>query len=440
MRIERVDEKTVKCFLSNEEMEEYEIDYKDFIMRSDKAREVVQDIIEQAEEEVGYKPPKFAFDLQIMLLPDQGLILTFSDRDAETRDTDQFIECLKEMKRILQRTREKIGGNNAATDEGKENRQAAGEEAGDGQEQVSQPSFAVFAFSGIGRIMEFAAMLPSNLMVDSSLYEMDGLYYLYLLKGRASYERYSRACVQALEFAGLYAAEESQVAQLEGSKKELTLRHLLTHTSGLEWREWTGPTNWMEFQTAENWVDYILGRQQVAQPGAVFNYSTVNTHLSDITAACPQHIDIRIACKHNLDLIVIIIVSDNGQVDLYFRMQFHVLFHLLIGNLLIIGMLIEIEYNLLSVRVFRRGLRALTGIRRIGSLSGIHLLRICIAGRRLGISTPAGCQAQNHRRTQKQRHYFTFLHDVFLPYPLLYTMKVFDFHSMDGHAARQAAG
>ncbi len=215
MRIERVDEKTVKCFLSNEEMEEYEIDYKDFIMRSDKAREVVQDIIEQAEEEVGYKPPKFAFDLQIMLLPDQGLILTFSDRDAETRDTDQFIECLKEMKRILQRTREKIGGNNAATDEGKENRQAAGEEAGDGQEQVSQPSFAVFAFSGIGRIMEFAAMLPSNLMVDSSLYEMDGLYYLYLLKGRASYERYSRACVQAMEFGSLYAADESQVLRLK---------------------------------------------------------------------------------------------------------------------------------------------------------------------------------------------------------------------------------
>ena len=54
MRIERVDEKTVKCFLSNEELEEYEIDYKDFVLRSDKAREVVQEIIEQAaEEEIG---------------------------------------------------------------------------------------------------------------------------------------------------------------------------------------------------------------------------------------------------------------------------------------------------------------------------------------------------------------------------------------------------
>lgn len=41
MKIERVDEKTVKCFLSNEELEQYDISYKDFVTRSDKAREVV---------------------------------------------------------------------------------------------------------------------------------------------------------------------------------------------------------------------------------------------------------------------------------------------------------------------------------------------------------------------------------------------------------------
>ena len=28
MKIERIDDKTVKCFLSNEELEEYDIDYK----------------------------------------------------------------------------------------------------------------------------------------------------------------------------------------------------------------------------------------------------------------------------------------------------------------------------------------------------------------------------------------------------------------------------
>ncbi|MCI9438789.1 MAG: adaptor protein MecA [Lachnospiraceae bacterium] len=227
MRIERVDDKTVKCFLSNEELEEYDIDYKDFILRSDKAREIVQEIIEQAEEEVGYKPPKFAFDLQIMMLPDQGLILTFSDRDPDIRESDQFIECLKEMKKILERTREKITPSLSASADAQNSgspSQDTGNQTPDtvsGQRKASQskqadrPGFAVFAFAGIGQIMEYASMLPANLMVDSRLYEMDGLYYLYLLKGHASYERYSRACVQAMEFASLYAADPSQVVHLE---------------------------------------------------------------------------------------------------------------------------------------------------------------------------------------------------------------------------------
>lgn len=212
MRIERIDEKTVKCFLSNQELEEYDIDYKDFIMRSEKAREVVQEIIQQAAEEVGYRPPKFAFDLQIMMLPEQGMILTFSERDSEVREGEQFIECLKEMKKILQRTREKLSQNDDVQEGGKGEADAGS--AGEKQ-QVQRPSFAVFAFSSIGRVMEYAAVLPSNLQVESALYEMNGVYYLYLLKGRASYERYSRACVQALEFAGLYAAEESQALQLK---------------------------------------------------------------------------------------------------------------------------------------------------------------------------------------------------------------------------------
>lgn len=227
MRIERVDDKTVKCFLSNEELEEYDIDYKDFILRSDKAREIVQEIIEQAEEEVGYKPPKFAFDLQIMMLPDQGLILTFSDRDPDIRESDQFIECLKEMKKILERTREKINPSLSASADAQNSgspSQDTGNQTPDtvsGQRKASQskqadrPGFAVFAFAGIGQIMEYASMLPANLMVDSRLYEMNGLYYLYLLKGHASYERYSRACVQAMEFASLYAADPSQVVHLE---------------------------------------------------------------------------------------------------------------------------------------------------------------------------------------------------------------------------------
>lgn len=217
MRIERVDDKTVKCFISNEELEEYDIDYKDFVMRSDKAKEIVQEIIEQAEEEVGYKPPKFAFDLQIMMMPEHGLLLTFSERDPEMKDGDPLAECLKEMKRMLQESKEKAGKD---TGEKTQKTEDIPLPEGEGKpaktkEKVTPPTFAVFVFSTLGKVMEFAAAMPANLRVESSLYEMNGYYYLFFLKGHASYERYSRACVQALEFAALYTADEKQTIRIK---------------------------------------------------------------------------------------------------------------------------------------------------------------------------------------------------------------------------------
>lgn len=202
MKIERVDDKTVKCFLSNAELEEYEIDYKDFVLRSDKAKEIVREIIEQAEEEVGYKPPRFAFDLQIMMLPEQGMLLTFSEKEPfEGNEGAQIIEYLKQVKNLLQQTKEKIG-------------QAAGGPAGNetaANQSAGQihPDFAVFQFRSLGDVMEYASCLPKTFRAQSALYEMGGAYYLHMQKGDASYERYSKACVQALEFAGLYTADES---------------------------------------------------------------------------------------------------------------------------------------------------------------------------------------------------------------------------------------
>ena len=190
MKIERIDDKTVKCFLSNEELEEYDIDYKDFVTRSDKAKEVVQEIIEQAEEEVGYKPPKYAFDLQIMMLPDEGLVLVLSEKEPlENKSGAQLLQALQEMKRVF------------------EEKKAA---------EAQKPQFAIFAFRNIGRVIEYAAVLPTNLRIDSTLYRMeDGTCYAYVRKGGASYERYSRACIQAMEFAALYAADEQKLRYLE---------------------------------------------------------------------------------------------------------------------------------------------------------------------------------------------------------------------------------
>jgi len=231
MKIERVDEKTVKCFLSNEELEEYDISYKDFVTRSDKAREIVEEIMAQAVEEVDYKPPQFAFDLQIMMLPDQGMILTFTERTPDDlKNGANLMNYLREMRRLL---KEKLGLDGstiagllaqamvtAAAGQGMGGQALAGpqdsaETPARKEAEPPKPRFAIFRFASMRNLCAYAGVLPRNLRVASRLYQEEGTYYLYLERGGASYERYSRASIQALEFGELYAATEDKLVYLE---------------------------------------------------------------------------------------------------------------------------------------------------------------------------------------------------------------------------------
>ena len=204
MKIERIDEKTVKCFLSNEDLDEYDLDYKDFIEHTEKAKEIVKEIMEQATVEVGYKPPQFAFDLQIMVVPEHGLVLTFYEREPGEKDNNQLMDCLKEMRRMMEMAKGKVS----------EDKKAPEKEAPVKKEEPARPDQAVFVFSSLRNVMNYANSLPANLRTDSVLYKMGEYYYIHLAKGHASYERYSRACVQALEYAALLTADENRIIEL----------------------------------------------------------------------------------------------------------------------------------------------------------------------------------------------------------------------------------
>lgn len=226
MRIERIDDKTVKCYLSHEELAEYEITYKDFVTRTEKAKNMVEQIIAQAVEEVGYKPPEFAMDMQIMLLPDQGMILTLSEKTPdEIKNNPTLMEYLKEMKKVFEQKMagadmspeniekmflgEKPGAVAAPSQEAKEVIPEGNEE------KTGQPSFAVFAFASLRSVCDYVKVLPKTLRVNSALYVEKGVYYLYMEKGAASYKRYSRSCILAMEYGSLYGASMDKVTYLQ---------------------------------------------------------------------------------------------------------------------------------------------------------------------------------------------------------------------------------
>lgn len=218
MKIERVDENTIKCYISTEEMEKYQVEYTDFLSRTDKAQELMRTIMRQAKDEVGYRPPKFAFEMQIMMVPDQGMVLTFTEKEPfDTGDQakmETFINSLKDFVEKLGKQKEKLengdpippflgGGAPAQTPVQPAQPAANGELPPD--YKVLE---AVFAFATISQIMDFVEILPPNTRIRSALYKMGETYYLHIQQGTASYDRYSRVCVRALEFGDLYRADK----------------------------------------------------------------------------------------------------------------------------------------------------------------------------------------------------------------------------------------
>jgi len=66
-------------------------------------------------------------------------------------------------------------------------------------------------------------------------------------------------------------------------KEKITIEHLLTMTSGLEWREWSAPYSSPENPVIGIWfqdkdpISYILEKPLLKPPGTSFNYSSGNT-------------------------------------------------------------------------------------------------------------------------------------------------------------------
>lgn len=209
MKFERVDDKTVKCFLSNEELEEYDIEYQDFLTQSDKAKQLIQEVVQQAAAQVGYKPPKFAFEMQIMVMPEQGMLLTLRDGDSpQMHPLQQLMMYLQGLKAALGQMQNAPGapqGGNAVP------QQADGAPT----QAPKHPVQAVFAFESLHNLMTYAAGLPTNLRVESRLYGMRDFYFLYLARGKASGERFAKTCAQALEFSQICGTDDMQLKLLE---------------------------------------------------------------------------------------------------------------------------------------------------------------------------------------------------------------------------------
>lgn len=75
---------------------------------------------------------------------------------------------------------------------------------------------------------------------------------------------------------------ERSIANLDASKKAMTLAHLLDMTSGIDWKEkldGSAPETGLQFVRSRDWQGFVLDRPMAQPPGGGFNYNSGNTHL-----------------------------------------------------------------------------------------------------------------------------------------------------------------
>lgn len=75
---------------------------------------------------------------------------------------------------------------------------------------------------------------------------------------------------------------ELKSPNIDKRKKEITLYHLLTMTSGFSWPEYG---NWQfisDLINSQNWVDFVLNRNMITSPNEVFNYNSGTSHLLSV--------------------------------------------------------------------------------------------------------------------------------------------------------------
>jgi CubicO group peptidase (beta-lactamase class C family) len=148
----------------------------------------------------------------------------------------------------------------------------------------------------------FAAIEDQNLALHSVVVVRNG--YIVAEMYYAPYEQNTRhelySCTKsfisalvgiAIEEGYLEGVDESVLAcfptydfaNTDARKSAMTIEHLLTMTSGLDWPE--GDPIYRQLWSSKDWVQFVLDRPMVAEPGSQFNYNSGCSHvLSAIVA------------------------------------------------------------------------------------------------------------------------------------------------------------
>lgn len=228
MNFKKVDSSTIKCYVSNEEMEAYGITVEELMSDKSKARKFINYLLGQAKDEIGEIEINSMMTIQVQMIRDKGLLLTITSNFWSELPKELKKSLIESMEEHLQQVMKETGDSGDEEQEQmfetmlermRESADRSGQEAenaaGETEETLSVSDRVVFVFETLDDVLALCRFAGEMAEPESSLMKDQGKFYLYVEELSGQREEFHRFCTMAMEYGNIYSAEERRILLLK---------------------------------------------------------------------------------------------------------------------------------------------------------------------------------------------------------------------------------
>lgn len=221
MRFKRISTDTVRCIVTRDELQENGLEMDDFLANNGRTEDFLRKMIALAEQEVGFKVQGGPLTVQVAVLPENKLALTFSERQA-----GNLMEVLESLRSAVSSL------SNAVNEKAREKMAQAPVSASKKQQYLLE-------FANLKSLQAFCAGLADDieqtLQMDSELYllEDEDVYCLILRRGEMDEKQICQIMSASIEFMDAVSAHEGQVAYIREHGKLILTDHAISQMQRL---------------------------------------------------------------------------------------------------------------------------------------------------------------------------------------------------------------
>lgn len=200
MKFIRLDKATVRCILTAEDMEEYNLDITDFIEQNEEAAEFINILLEKASSEVGRVAESGMATLGVAEMPGGNLVITISDSDASLEDfigsslKEKFDSLLKKLSQSGQKY------------EGERNELNADEVINN---LIKDKNSSILSFKSLDDIGAFANSINYGRHIKSDIYKVNNYYILIIYRAKMAESSYVGVCFSAFDFGAVLREQDT---------------------------------------------------------------------------------------------------------------------------------------------------------------------------------------------------------------------------------------